>query len=159
LEPVDRARNVKPHDTAGDILAAMKSTRVRWPAALAGAIIAEVAQVAAAFAWVAIYSYAINPGQPVATYEQYAQLSGPWVSVLAGGPIFYLASRRVAKNTPTALALFGIFFVLDLGLLLASSQNGTAVPWAMASLSYSTKLVACYLGGAHAQRAGGGAIA
>jgi len=35
----------------------MKLKNVRWGAALGGALAAEAAVVAAAFAWVAIYSY------------------------------------------------------------------------------------------------------
>ena len=86
--------------------------------ASAGALIAEITQIAAAFGWVAIYSYFINPGQPMATYQAHAQASGPWVSILAGAPIFYAASRWIAKSRPTALALFAIFLVIDGALLV-----------------------------------------
>ncbi|MEO7650773.1 MAG: hypothetical protein ABIZ80_09920 [Bryobacteraceae bacterium] len=41
-------------------------------------MIAENTQIAAAFGWVAVYSYLINPGQPMAAYEAQAQVSGPW---------------------------------------------------------------------------------
>jgi hypothetical protein len=34
----------------------MKSQDIRWAAALGGMVVAEVAQIAAAFAWVALYS-------------------------------------------------------------------------------------------------------
>ena len=84
--------------------------KISWGRAGAGALIAEITQIAAAFGWVAIYSYLINPGQPMATYQAHAQASGPWVSILAGTPIFYAASRWIARSRPTALALFGIFF-------------------------------------------------
>ena len=87
--------------------------KIRWGRACAGALIAEITQIAAAFGWVAIYSYLINPGQPMATYQAHAQASGPWVSILAGGPIFYAASRWIARSTPSALALFAIFLVID----------------------------------------------
>jgi len=70
--------------------------KINWGRAFAGALIAEIAQIAAAFGWVAIYSYLINPGQPMATYQAHAQASGPWVSLLAGAPIFYAASRWIA---------------------------------------------------------------
>src|SRR6266576_2941159 len=84
--------------------------KINWGRACAGALIAEIAQIAAAFGWVAIYSYLINPGQPMATYQAHAQASGPWVSILAGAPIFYAASRWIARSRPTALALFAIFW-------------------------------------------------
>lgn len=41
---------------------AMNLKLIRWPSAIVGAVIAEVALIASAFGWVAIYSYLINPG-------------------------------------------------------------------------------------------------
>lgn len=123
--------------------------KIRWGRAFAGALAAEIAQIAAAFVWVAIYSYLINPGQPLATYEAHAQASGPWVSVLAGAPIFYAASRWIARSLPTALALFAIFFVIDGALLVSMTENWTGAPVVLIGLSYLTKLGACALGGRH----------
>jgi hypothetical protein len=121
--------------------------KISWGRALAGALIAEVTQIVAAFVWVAIYSYLINPGQPIATYQAHAQASGPWVSIIAGAPIFYAASRWIARSRPTALALFGIFFVIESGLLVAMMESWTGAPFVMIGLSYLTKLWACALGG------------
>jgi hypothetical protein len=123
--------------------------KINWGRAFAGALIAEIAQIVAAFAWVAIYSYLINPGQPMATYEAHAQASGPWVSLIAGAPIFYAASRWIAKSLPTALALFGIFFVIDGALLVGMMESWTGAPIVLIGLSYLTKLGACALGGRH----------
>ena len=97
--------------------------KIGWGRACAGALIAEIGQIAAAFGWVAIYSYLINPGQPMATYQAHAQASGPWVSILAGAPIFYAASRWIARSRPTALALFTIFFVIDGALLVGMTES------------------------------------
>lgn len=121
--------------------------KVHWGRACAGALIAEIAQIAAAFLWVAIYSYFISPGQSVATYEAHAQTSGPWVSLFAGAPIFFAASRWIAKLRPTALALFAIFFVIDGALLISMIESWTSAPVALIGLSYVTKLGACALGG------------
>ena len=123
--------------------------KIHWGRAFAGALIAEIAQIAAAFGWVAIYSYLINPGQPIATYEAHAQASGPWVSILAGAPIFYAASRWIARSQPTALALFAIFLVIDGALLVGMIEDWTRVPLVLIGLSYLTKLCACALGGRH----------
>jgi hypothetical protein len=124
--------------------------KISWGRAVAGALIAEMAQIAAAFAWVAIYSYLINPGQPMAAYQAYAQASGPWVSIIAGAPIFYAASRWIAKTRPTALALFVIFFVIDGGMLVSMTESWTGFPFVLTGLSYLTKLGACVLGGRRA---------
>jgi hypothetical protein len=122
---------------------------INWRRAFAGAAIAEIAQIAAAFGWVAIYSYVIDPGQPMATYQAHAQASGPWVSLLAGAPIFYAASRWVARSRPTALALFAIFFVIDGALLVSMIESWTGAPVVLIGLSYLTKFFACALGGRH----------
>ena len=121
--------------------------KVSWVRACAGALIAEVAQIVAAFGWVTIYSYLINPGQPLAAYQAHAQASGPWVSIVAGAPIFYAASRWIARSRPTALALFGIFFVIDGAILVGMTERWTAVSFVLIGLSYVTKLGACVLGG------------
>lgn len=122
---------------------------VRWFRAVGGAVAAEVAQIAAAFLWVAFYSYVINPGQPLAVYQQHAQVSGPWVSIIAGFIIFYAASRWVARSVPTAMALFVIFLVIDGLLLVLASAQADAALFVLAGASYATKLIACYLGGRH----------
>ncbi len=108
----------------------MKLNFVRWRAAIIGAIIAEAVLIGSAFGWVAIYSYAINPGQQLAVYEQHAVSSGPWVSIVMGVPIFYAAGRWIAKTVPTALALCGIVLAL----------NGLAgLPIALVAVSYATQ--------------------
>jgi hypothetical protein len=121
--------------------------KIKWGRAFAGALIAEITQIAAAFGWVAIYSYLINPRQPMATYQAHAQASGPWVSILAGAPIFYAASRWIARTRPTSLALFGIFLLIDGALLVAMMESWTGAPVLLIGLSCLTKFFACALGG------------
>jgi hypothetical protein len=123
--------------------------KINWGRASGGALIAEIAQIAAAFVWVAIYSHVIHPGQPMAMYQAHAQASGPWVSILAGAPIFYAASRWIARSRPTALALFAIFLVIDGALLVGMVESWTGVPFVLFGLSCLTKLWACALGGGH----------
>jgi hypothetical protein len=124
--------------------------KINWRRAFAGALVAEIMLIAAAFGWVAIYSYLINPGQPVTMYQAHAQASGVWVSILAGAPIFYAASRWIARSQPTALALYAIFFVIDGTLLVGMMESWTGAPFVLIGLSYLTKLPASALGGRHA---------
>jgi hypothetical protein len=123
--------------------------KIRWGRAFGGALIAQVAQIVAAFGWVAVYSHLINPGQPFPTYQAHAQASGPWVSILAGAPIFYAASRWIARSLPTALALFAIFAVIDGALLVSMTESWSGLPVVLIGISYLTKLFACALGGRH----------
>jgi hypothetical protein len=121
--------------------------KINWGRAFGGALIAQIAQIAAAFGWVAVYSYVIDPGQPLATYQAHAQASGVWVSIFAGAPIFYAASRWIARSQPTALALFAIFAVIDGALLVGLVESWAGFPYLLVGISYLTKLCACALGG------------
>ena len=134
----------------------MRWKEIRWGAAFGGMLLAEVAQIAAAFAWVAFYAYVVHPGETPDFYQRYAQVSGPWVSLLAGTPIFYLVCRWIGSRVPsraraTALALFGLFAVVDAALLLAAGTPSPRILGFVAVL-FLLKLVACDLGGRSAAR-------
>lgn len=123
---------------------------IRWAAAPIGALIAEAALIAASFAWVAVYSYVINPGQPLAVYQAHAQASGPWVSILAGLPLFYAVSRWIARNRPTALTMWGIVVLVDAAILALAAGTTPGLPFALIAASYGSKLLACIVGSQHA---------
>jgi hypothetical protein len=133
----------------------MRLGEVRWGGALAGALVAEVLQVAAAFGWVAFYSYVIDPGQPIGVYEAHARRSGPLVSIVAGFPIFYAASRWLARSVPTGSAMFGVFLLVDAAILIMTPPPSEGMPLGAIGVSYATKLVACLLGGRHGIRRAG----
>jgi len=122
----------------------MKLSAIRWGAAVAGALVAEIAMIAAAFAWVAIYSYLVHPGESPAFYQRYAEAASPWVALLAGVPIFYLVCRRIGGRA-TALAVFAIYFCFDAPIVIFAS-NPPLPAWFVA-LNYLCKCSACYLGG------------
>ncbi len=68
---------------------------------VAGALLLHVVMIALAVAWVAFYSYALEPGHGQAFYEAYAGRSSPIVSPVAGGPVFYLVAWRLARRRAT----------------------------------------------------------
>ena len=127
----------------------MKISGIRWSAAVAGALIAEVAMIAAAFAWVAIYSYLLHPGESPAFYQRYAELASPWVALLAGVPIFYLVCRRTG-GLATALAIFAIYFCFDAPIVIFASHP--PLPAWFVAVNYVCKFGACYLAGNRAAR-------
>jgi hypothetical protein len=53
----------------------MPGKDIRWGAAFGGMLLAEVGQIAATFAWVALYSYLIHPGETPDFYRRYAQVA------------------------------------------------------------------------------------
>lgn len=130
----------------------MSRSKIRWGAAIGGMLVAEIGQIAATFAWVAFYSYTINTGQPKEAYQAYALVAGPWVSIFAGAPIFYAAARWIARDVQTALALFVIFALVDGALIVMSGGPFTALALGQIATSYGTKLLACWLGGKHAEK-------
>jgi hypothetical protein len=132
----------------------MTGQSIHWLRAALGTLTAEVGQIAAAVLWVTIYSYIIAPGQSIEAYQAYAQRSGPWVAVIAGAAIFYAAARWIARSKPTAMALFGLFLLLDLALFAVMPPAAmTPMLLALFSVSYFTKALLCYLGGKHAETA------
>jgi hypothetical protein len=124
--------------------------RIRWGWVIGTAIGLEVALVISAFAWVAIYSYLIHPGEAASYYENYAQLASPVISVVLGIPYWFFACRWVGQKAGTrAVAMcvwaWVILFLIDFPLNFLAEQS--AYSWMMVAISLSTKLLAAYLGG------------
>lgn len=110
----------------------------------------EVVLIAAAFAWVAIYSYLVHPGESSGFYQDYAVRASPWVSLIAGAPVFYfvcrwIGTRSPARAWPTAMGLFAVYFLLDAPFALLGA-NPYLPSW-FVPIHYSVKFLACYLGG------------
>ena len=74
------------------------SDRIPWGWVIATAVGLEVATVASAIAWVAIYSYLIHPGEDPAYYQEYAQVSSPVIAAVLGGPYWFLGCRWIARK-------------------------------------------------------------
>lgn len=122
----------------------MIPAKVAWKKVVGGVLAAEVVLIAAAFLWVAVYSHLIAPGQELSVYRQHAQLSGPWVSVVVGVPVFYLLGRWL-RSRRAAASLFGLYLALDLALLAAIPAPGS-LPLAFMAASYATKLASLLAG-------------
>ncbi len=123
--------------------------RPHWPRVVGAILLAQVMLIAGAVAWVAIYSYLIAPGQPIAAYQAHAQVSGPWVSLVLGIPVFFGLARWLARHRPaaaraSAIALGVGYLVVDLAILLAAAQG--AIPWGMVAANYVVKLTAAWVG-------------
>jgi hypothetical protein len=128
---------------------------VRWGWVAVTAFVLEVAIVLSAFAWVAIYSYLIHPGEQAAYYENYARSASPIVSIVLGIPYWFFACRWVGRKGGTRAVAMGlwvwlILFSIDMALYFLAEP--TAYDWGMLAISQSTKLLAAYLGGRAALR-------
>jgi len=78
-----------------------------WLYALVGYIVVETILVAAAFGWVALYSYGVHPGESAAYYQSYAQNASPIVALIVGVPLFFLTGRlfrrRISDRAPATM--------------------------------------------------------
>ncbi len=91
--------------------------------ALGATFLLFVIMIALAVAWVAFYSYVVEPGHDRAFYDAHAQVSSPIVSVLAGGPGFYLVASRLARRRGAGRAAWialALYLLIDLFLLAAA---------------------------------------
>lgn len=127
-----------------------ESDHIPWGWVVGVAVGLEVAMVISAFAWVAIYSYLIQPGEERAFYENYAQLASPVVSIVLGIPFWFFACRWLGRKAGTravAMCLWAWFvlFLIELPLILLADLQ--AYGWLMVAASHATKALAAYLGG------------
>ena len=118
----------------------------------------EIALVLSAVAWVAIYSYLINPGHDLVYYQNHAQFASPIVSVVVGMPYLFFACRWVGRKAGTravamCLSVWFILFIIDVLLVLLG--GATAYIWAMVAISHVTKMLAAYFGGKTALKGSG----
>jgi hypothetical protein len=110
----------------------------------------EIALVLSAVAWVAIYSYLINPGHDLVYYQNHAQSASPLVSVVVGMPYLFFACRWVGRKAGTravAMCLWVWFISFIIDVLLVSLGGATACVWAIVAISHVTKMLAAYFGG------------
>lgn len=128
-----------------------------WLLAIPAALATMILNALIHFLYMVVYGFVINPGHPAAIYEQHAQLSGPYSSIIIGIPLVFLASRWLARKfepqnaIKAALLLWLIYFVLDLTILLL--VGGLMAILLLFVVSFSTKLIAAYFGGKLAKAA------
>lgn len=135
-----------------------KGDRIPWGWVALTVVGLEFALVLSAVAWVAIYSYLINPGHDLPYYQNYAEFASPIVSVVVGIPYLFFACRWVGRKAgtraiATGLWVWFILFIIDVLLVLVGGIN--AYVGAMMALSHATKMLAAYFGGKAALRDAG----
>jgi hypothetical protein len=109
----------------------MNGTSTRWGLAVVAALLAQITLIAVSILCVAVYSYAIHTGETPEFYGAFAKASGPWVSLIAGGPVFFLIARWIRRRAPsaalrTAMAQAGLYLGIEVSVLLLWPDNATA---------------------------------
>ena len=114
---------------------------------------AMILNIACAFAWVAIYSHLVAPGQGEAAYQAYALRAVPWSAVIAGVPILlgagWLLARWHGGGWRTGIVAGVAYMLIDIASQLAMGALG-AMP-GITALSNLSKLLASAWGGALAR--------
>ena len=101
----------------------MTNTSIRWGHAVVATLLAEITLIALSIICVAVYSYAIHTGETPEFYSAFAKVSGPWVSLIAGGPVFFLIARWLRRRAPaaalgTTMAMCGLYLAIEVAVLL-----------------------------------------
>jgi len=101
----------------------MTDTSIRWGLAVVATLLAEITLIALSILCVAVYSYAIHTGETAEFYSEFAKVSGPWVSLIAGGPVFFLIGRWIRRRAPaaalrTAIAMCALYITIEVAILL-----------------------------------------
>ncbi len=107
--------------------------------------------IAALVALVFLYSTLLAPGREHAEYTDFAERSGPWLSILVGGPLFYLFGRLLSRRiAPSArrigLVVWALYSLTDAALVLASGAVLTPLFVAQWLASQAVKLLGMQLG-------------
>ena len=101
----------------------MTNTTIRWGLAAGAMLLAQFTLIALSVICVAVYSYTIHTGETQEFYNAFARASGPWVSLIAGGPVFFLIGRWIRRRSPvaaigTAMALCGLYLAIEIVIML-----------------------------------------
>jgi len=119
----------------------MSYTSIRWGLALAASLLAQITLIALSFAFVAVYSYLIRTGESAEFYSAFGRASAPWVSLVVGGPVFFLIARWIRRRAPsnalgTAFAQVGFYFAIEIAALLAwPGDTSGALPFMVGGMA------------------------
>ncbi|HUP90559.1 MAG TPA: hypothetical protein VM100_14465 [Longimicrobiales bacterium] len=127
-----------------------KNISIRWGLAVVATVMAQITLIALSIICVAVYSYAIHTGETQEFYAEFAKVSGPWVSLIAGGPVFFLIARWIRRRAQsaafnTAMAMAGLYLATEVAVLLLWPDDvSSAVPFVIGG--FILKLAGAWLG-------------
>ena len=128
----------------------MTNTSIRWGLAVVATLLAEITLIVLSILCVAVYSYAIHTGETAEFYSAFARVSGPWVSLIAGGPVFFLLARWIRRRAPsvavaTAMAMAGLYVAIEIVVLfLWTADAGGLLPFVL--LGFALKVAGAWIG-------------
>jgi len=128
----------------------MLTAKPNWLYALVGYIVVEAILIAAAFGWVALYSYGLHPGESATYYQSYAQNASPIVALVVGIPLFFLTGRLFRRMISdqaqaTMLTLVAVSIIVTIAVLIILKED-RGYHWALALINWLAQLSAGWLG-------------
>jgi hypothetical protein len=153
---MEEALSTKEHAFPGDAAGAARGLRL-WIWIVGAALLTLVLNVAIHVLYMVVYGYVLAPGRPEHHYEEHAQATAPYFSMVVGFALMFLAARTVGRRAPAGRAVFaavsvaGVYTAVDGGILLAVGFDARIA--VLASLSALCKLLGAYLGGRAAEKA------
>ncbi|MFZ1527738.1 MAG: hypothetical protein WAT19_03245 [Ferruginibacter sp.] len=114
-------------------------------------ILTMLTLIACAILEVAIYSYLINPNQPMEVYQQHAKFSAPIVAGVGGFIIFFLVTRywkrKKTGNLNQLVFLYPfVYTILDLIVVLIDGSANWSTFIYVFLLASGAKFLGSYLG-------------
>lgn len=111
---------------------------------------AHIVLVAGHVLLVTLYSLVVAPGLEHAANQAFAERTGPWFSIVAGGPVFWLVGRILRRRARphgrgAGLAAWGLYTATDAAILLASVGVPPALLAGQWVVSQAVKLAAVRL--------------
>ena len=109
-----------------------------------------IANVLASVLYMVLYGHVINPGHEEQFYRDHIQVAGPYCSIVAGFPLMLFAGwwvagwKKIRNGVSAALTVWLSYTTVDLLVLLAAGM--TLRIGMLFTISFATKLAACYFG-------------
>lgn len=123
---------------------------IPWLKIIGWALLIHIILIALSILEVVIFSTLIEPAQEPAYYEQHAQITAPYISIIFGIILFFFISRllvkkRYKKRILIGLILPAIYIIIDLVFLLLSDTDW-GQQYLIFMISFITKTLASYIG-------------
>lgn len=136
----------------------MNGSKAELWLALPTAIAVGLLNVFLFFLFMVLYGHVINPGHEDSFYQEAANRFGPISSIICGIPLMFLAGRWIGKRVGPQLAVWAallvwlIYFIVDVSIVAAAGFFTGLFQVVLVAVSFTTKLIAVYLGGRSSQK-------
>lgn len=127
-----------------------KNNNIPWLKIIGWAILIHIILISISVLEVLVYSMIINPNQEQLVYEQHAQLTAPYITIIFGVLFFFFVSRMLTKQRYSKRKIIGIVFpliyiIFDI-LILGLSETHWSKLYLVFIVLFLTKILSSYLG-------------